>query len=202
MSLTTYSGLKASIANWLNRTDLTSEIPLFIELAENRIYHELRVPTMEKVAALEVDADGFATIPDDFLELREVWWNYVPLERVSLTELYRREDMSGVPTMFARQQYKWKLFPTPTDTTAGQLRVIYYYDLGRLSDAEPTNSLLSLSPELYLFAALREAGVFLGHDQAQMETWERSYQEALARLIQHERQAEFAGSTPTVLSGY
>ena len=48
MSMTTYDGLKASIANWLNRTDLATEIPDFIELAENRIFHEVRVPTNEK----------------------------------------------------------------------------------------------------------------------------------------------------------
>ena len=48
MSLANYSGLKASVANWLNRTDLTAEIVDFIELAENRISHELRIPAMEK----------------------------------------------------------------------------------------------------------------------------------------------------------
>ena len=39
MSLANYDGLKASVANWLNRTDLLTEIPDFIELAENRIFH-------------------------------------------------------------------------------------------------------------------------------------------------------------------
>lgn len=202
MSLTTYSGLKASIANWLNRTDLTNEIPDFIQLAENRIYHELRIPTMEKIAVLEVDEDGFANIPDDFLELKEILWNYVPLDRISLQDMYARSDLTGTPSYFARQQYKFKLYPTPTETGVGPLRIIYYFDLGRLSDEEPTNSLLSVSPELYLFAALREAGVFLGHDPQQMASWEESYQTALARLITHERSAEFAGSTPLVQSGY
>jgi hypothetical protein len=33
MSITTYSELKTSIANWLDRSDLTSVIPDFIMLA-------------------------------------------------------------------------------------------------------------------------------------------------------------------------
>ena len=32
MALTTYSGLKASIADWLNRSDLTNQIDDFIGL--------------------------------------------------------------------------------------------------------------------------------------------------------------------------
>ena len=34
MALTTYTELKAAIADWLNRSDLTSQIPDFITLAE------------------------------------------------------------------------------------------------------------------------------------------------------------------------
>jgi len=34
MALTTYTELKASIADWLNRSDLTAAIPDFISLAE------------------------------------------------------------------------------------------------------------------------------------------------------------------------
>ena len=33
----TYSGLKASVADWLKRTDLTSNIPDLVKLAEARI---------------------------------------------------------------------------------------------------------------------------------------------------------------------
>ena len=34
MALTTFAGLKSSIADWLNRSDLTTQIPDFIALAE------------------------------------------------------------------------------------------------------------------------------------------------------------------------
>ena len=43
MSLSTYSEIKTSIANYLNRDDLTSVIPDFISLTENRLDRELRV---------------------------------------------------------------------------------------------------------------------------------------------------------------
>ena len=42
MALTTYTELKTSIADWLNRTDLTAAIPDFITLAESKFRTELR----------------------------------------------------------------------------------------------------------------------------------------------------------------
>ena len=42
MAITTYAELKSSIANWLNRDDLTSVIPDFISLAEAQIARDVR----------------------------------------------------------------------------------------------------------------------------------------------------------------
>ena len=203
MSLATYSGLKASIANWLNRTDLATEIVDFIELAENRISHELRIPAMEKTILLSVSSDGYAVLPNDYLEAKDVFWNYEPLDRISLTQLYRLMDRSGAnPECFARETYRLKLYPTPTVTSTDELRMIYYADPGRLTDAAPTNDLLSLAPEVFLFASLVQAAVFLGTDMAQKQAWEAEYQTALARLIKHSRESEFSGATPQVELGY
>jgi hypothetical protein len=38
MSISTYGELKAAVADWLNRTDLTARIPDFIQLAESDIF--------------------------------------------------------------------------------------------------------------------------------------------------------------------
>ena len=68
--MTTFTGLKSSIANWLNRTDLSAEILDFIKLAENRISHEVRLPTIERTAVVAVDSAGATSIPVDFLEAK------------------------------------------------------------------------------------------------------------------------------------
>ena len=43
MAFTTYSDLKTSVANYLNREDLTAVIPDFITLTHNRLNRDLRV---------------------------------------------------------------------------------------------------------------------------------------------------------------
>tara|TARA_A200000159_G_scaffold133039_1_gene130980 strand:+ start:35302 stop:35901 length:600 start_codon:yes stop_codon:yes gene_type:complete len=199
MSMTTYDGLKASIANWLNRTDLTAEIPDFIELAENRIFHEVRIPTNEKTVLLTVNSEGYATLPSDFLELKDVFFNYEPLSRISLSDLYSYTPQSGKPAYFARETYRLKFFPTPTIGASDEMRMIYYYDVGRLSSTDTSNVMLSLAPELYLYGSLVEAANFLGSDS---QKWEVGYQQAYARLTKHARDSEFSGATSQINSGY
>ncbi len=200
MSLSTYDGLKVSIADWLNREDLTSVIPDFIELAENRIFHELRSPVNEKTILLTLGSDGYATLPSDFLEAKDVFWNYDSLQRVSLTQLHNYVSRAGSsPEVFARETYRFRFFPVPTVGESDELRMIYYYDPGRLTSGATSNVVFAAAPELYLYATLAEAAQYLGSDGAR---WEGGYQNAFGRLMQHAKTAEYAGATATVQAGY
>ena len=50
MALTDYSSLKTSVASYLARSDLTTQIPDFIRLAEERLARDLRTRKMLVVA--------------------------------------------------------------------------------------------------------------------------------------------------------
>lgn len=199
MSITTYDGLKASIANWLNRDDLTNEIPDFITMAETRLAHEVRIPTLEKKALITVDTDGYSTIPADFLEVKDIFYNGTPLQRLSVTKMHTYSGESGTPLYFAREAGKLLFYPTPTMSASDSLEMIYYYKVDPLSDAAPTNVLLSTTPELYLYGSLVEAANFLGSDSSQ---WEMGYQTAYNRIMSHLRYSEFSGSTAQIANGY
>lgn len=200
MSLTTYDNLKTSVGDWLNREDLSAVIPDFIELAENRIYHELRSPVNEKTILLTLSSDGYATLPSDFLEVKDVFWNYNPLYRVTLSQLHSYVERTGAaPEVFARETYRFRFFPVPTVLGTDELRMIYYYDPGRLTASATSNVVFAAAPELYLYGALVEAAQYLGSDGAR---WENGYQTAFGRLMQHATVAENAGSTATVKMGY
>lgn len=199
MSLATYAELKSSVANWLNRTDLTAEIPDFIKLAESRIAHEVRLPTIEKTASMTPNAQGAIAIPADFLELIDVFYNDKPIDRVSLTYLRGLSPQAGTPACFARDGKEIVFFPTPTMQSSDTLVVKYFYQVPDLSDSATTNDLFKTIPELYLFASLSEAATFLGADNGR---WEQSYQTAFNRVVAHDRSAEVAGSSPQIQSGY
>jgi hypothetical protein len=72
MSLATYSDLKTTVANYLARTDLTTQIPDFIRFAELRLRRELRIRQMLKsVTTSTVSGDATVEVPSDFLEIRD-----------------------------------------------------------------------------------------------------------------------------------
>jgi hypothetical protein len=71
MAFTNYTDLKASVADYLARTDLTTQIPDFITLAENRLRRDLRLRQMIKVVTTATAAgDSTVALPNDFLEMR------------------------------------------------------------------------------------------------------------------------------------
>lgn len=202
MSITTYDELKTAVASWLNRDDLADRIPDFIELGEDRIGHELRIPTLEKSALLSANTSGYANLPADFLELKDVFWNYKPLYRVSLTQLHSYTNEVNEPTYFARETYQLRLFPVPNAATSTSLRLIYYHKPTQLSASNSTNLILQTAPSLMLYAALCEAAQYLAFSPQQLASYEQRYQSGLARLLKHSRDAESAGATPTVANGY
>lgn len=56
MSIATFAELKTAVANWASRDDLTSRIPEFIALAEDRIGLKLRVRALEATRVLPMKA--------------------------------------------------------------------------------------------------------------------------------------------------
>ena len=79
MSISTYSELKTAVANFLARTDLTDQIPNFIQLAEARLSRELETRDQEKRAtATLTSGDEFIALPTDMREIREIKLNTSP----------------------------------------------------------------------------------------------------------------------------
>jgi len=78
MALTTYAELQTAVANYLARTDLTSQIPDFIYLAETRLRRQLRINEMLTQTSLTVSANQI-TLPTDFLELRDIHFENNPV---------------------------------------------------------------------------------------------------------------------------
>ena len=72
MALSTYSELKASIANFLNRSDLTTEIQdVFIKLTEADFNAKLRIRQMEQNDDVTINAET-VTVPKGFIALPDV----------------------------------------------------------------------------------------------------------------------------------
>lgn len=202
MSINTYTELKTAIADWLNRDDVSdARLADFIAMAENRIFRQLRIKELEASHNLVIDSQGKAALPADHLEPKDVLWNDKPLGRVSLTSFYTNEATQGTPVYFARERDSIKLWPIPVEGDPGG-RLIYYARPVNLSDVQLTNAVFAAAPELYLYGALVEAGVYLSMDQAKTAIWDSRFSETIDLLTQQSRQSDVSGATMLIDSGY
>lgn len=162
MALTTYSELQSAIADWLNRTDLTTQIPDFITLAEAEICRWLRVWWNEK-RAYAVPTSAYVALPTDYIGVRNVQWNYssyrVPLEQVSPEMLDQAETLTqeGLPQFYAVHDGQFELRPSPSSGNTTQIEISYYFKPTVLSDSNTSNEILVNAPDLLLYAALKIA---------------------------------------------
>jgi hypothetical protein len=196
MSFATYSDLQTSIAGYLARTDLTSQIPDFITFAENRLRRELRIRQMLKsVTTSTVSSDATVEVPSDFLEIRDfvVMTNPItPLSYSSPSSLSNdpRTSQVGVPRSYTILASEFQLTPIPD--AAYTLKMLYYAAPAYLSTSNTTNVFLTTSPDALLYASLIEAEPYLMND-ARINTWGTMYDRAIASLTKSDESTQYSG---------
>ena len=138
----TYSELKTNIASFLNRSDLTSEIDVFIDLVEAEFNKRLRNKDMIKRATATADAQ-YISLPNDWLEAVNVQIDsstFRPLFQQSIESLdvYRKsiDNVNGQPIYYALVDNTIELAPTPD--TSYTLQLTYYSTIDALSDSNTT----------------------------------------------------------------
>ncbi|MBV4459176.1 hypothetical protein KVG96_14545 [Pseudomonas sp. COR58] len=182
MSITTYAELQASVASWLNRSDLSAIIPDLITLAETQLNIDLNARSMEARTTLAtVAGTETVTLPTDMLDMRrlQVVGTYnQPLSYRSPDEIGidYAANTSGQPVVFTVIGGQLELGPTPDAVYS--LELIYKQRLPALSDTNTSNWLLASWPNAYLYASLLAAMPFLMND-ARLATWGQLYQQAV-----------------------
>lgn len=197
MGITTYAELQASIADTLNRDDLSSVTPTFIALAEADIQRKVRHWRQEKRATAQIDTQ-YSAIPADFLEAIRFYvtsGDTKPLELISQAELLdrKRRDLntSGSPSYYALTAGELEVYPVPDGTYDTEL--YYYARVPALSDSATTNWLLDYFPDVYLYGALVHSSVYL-KDDARLQVWAALYQQAIDAINSSGDRAKFGGS--------
>lgn len=162
MAITTYSELKAAVALWLVRSDLTARIPEFIALAEarlNRVVRKRQAETDQSLTA--TPSSRTIALPATFAEALQCW---IVIDGERRRLVYADPVLADASAVAGRPEY-WGIdgatlaFERPCDAAYS----IVLRQLGKyaLSDGSPTNTLLTDAPDVYLFATLAEAGPFL-----------------------------------------
>jgi hypothetical protein len=202
MALATYSDLKTSVANYLGRSDLTSQIPDFITLAELRLSRDIRTRRMLKTATATMTAgDATVGLPSDFLAIRDVYLQGTPRTVVSYLSpsafsANSRADEQGLPVFYTLRSNEFEFAPKPD--SAYVVQMLYYYKPAVLSNNNSSNEFLANYPDSLLYGSLLEAEPYLMND-ARTTTWANLYNQSVARINTSDEESEFAG-VPLVMT--
>ena len=189
MSISTYGELKTAVGSYLNRSDLTSYIPDFIRLGEQRINYGGEAPFLStplRIPAMQTRTSGTITgsaisFPTGFLEpIRivgtsgAVTWT---LGYIAPDQFTEKSGGGGLPTCYTFLNNR---IETAGTGSAGYV-MDYYAAFASLSGDSDTNWLLTNAPSVYLFAALLEAAPFLG-DSPMLGQWHSMFNSAVAAV--------------------
>jgi hypothetical protein len=199
MALTNYTTLKTSIANWLNRSDLTDEIADdFIKLTEADFNSKLRVRKMVAQTSFTIDSETEA-LPTGFLQVRDIYIlngnTKVPLTYTTPSQMDSTVGTSttGLPNSFTILGDTFRFSPKPDATYTAFIN--YYKSFDALSDTTTTNYILTTHPAIYLYGSLFHAANFLGGiNPQQVQTWQQMFATAMERLELNDREDQVSGS--------
>ena len=207
MAINTYSTLQTAVANWLDRDDLADRVPEFISLAEATFNRVLRIRAMETTLADTTPSGSKEDpLPTGYLQMREIHLTTSPI--VSLAYItpeimyrIRSGSVTGKPTNYSILGDNILFGPTPDG--AYDYSITYYKAFTALSDAAPTNWLITNAPDLYLYGTLLQAEPFLMNDE-RVPLWERAVRQVISDLQQQDDKDRHSGSEMRVMntSGY
>ena len=196
MAFTSYSDLKTTIASYLARSDLTSVIPDFIRLAEERLRRDLRTREMLVVATATTTA-GNSTVglPTNFLEMRDIHLNTNPIASLSYeapNAFYAstRTTESGLPKTYTVLASEIQFSPIPDGVYTAQM--LYYAKPTLLSDSNASNVFLANFPDALLYASLGEAEPYLMND-ARLQVWASLYDRSITSISSSDQASEYSG---------
>ena len=202
MAITNYGELKSTMSDFLNRSDVDSIIPTFIDFAEAEFNRALRVRQMVFRAEAPIDT-RFSAVPADFLEAKDLvvvtGTPVTPLQFVTQQELaqIRNEEITtaGKPRYFSVVGDEFEVVPTPDAVYSVEMS--YYAKIPALTSDGQTNWLLTDYPDLYLYTSLSHSAPYLRDDE-RIAVWAGLAQKAREELIAADQSASYSGATPRV----
>lgn len=203
MAITNYATLQTAIADFLNRDDLTSVIPTFIQMAEAQINREIRHWKMETRANGQQSAgDQWMQIPADWVETIRLHLTgsgtsaVTMASRAAIADIRaKNEDVSTVlPYYYSHADGQFELYPTPVEDTDFEL--LYYQKIPDLA-SNTTNWLLQDAPDVYLYGSLLHSAPYLAED-ARVAVWAQMYSAAVQNVNSASEQARYSGSGMTL----
>ena len=198
--ITSYAALKSTVADFLARDDLTTKIPVFVQLAEAEMSRLLNTREQERRVQATVRAGvRHINMPQDLREFRmirltspkEAVLDFLPLDLVE-TDF---ADQQGTPSCYTIDGDDNRLAPIPSAEIT--VEMVYVENVPTLSDASPTNRMLLRNPDVYLHGTLKHAHSYL-LDEARAQYHAALFTQGMAGVAQDAESSRFGRGPLTI----
>jgi hypothetical protein len=189
MALDSYTNLKAAVADFANRTDLTTPIVDCITLAEARLYDLMILKDFESDEPLTLTTgQNYVALPAGYISPIKFWLIVstirVPLQMVLPQEL-PYDTYNNQPRYWAIDGANVRFDCPASENFSARLRCV---KKSNLSGSVTTNYLLTRRPDIYLAASLVELARYT-RDVDLFNTWESKLLKAVAEVKAAESRA-------------
>ena len=193
MAITNYTELQASVAAWINRSDLTSVIPDFIALCESALQVRCKLVEFEATATVTITA-GVGTLPTGFVGMRSIYWNdstAQPLQYITPEQFDAMRSWGEGDTYF--YTISGSTIRT-SNTETGSAIMTYYAKFVPLSGSNASNAIITNFPDAYLYGSLVQACIYTEDDEGAAK-YSSLFGNAIERINDNNAARKYAGAT-------
>lgn len=200
MPISTFEELKTAASEWLAHDDVSARVEDLIALAEASLNRRLSLRQSQKSATGTVGSTGQITLPTDFLEIEaftvDTGANYLAMTYMDPPSFFGAvgQSGSGYPRYYTIVGETLYVMPKPDSTTTYNYTILYLSRIPALSSTTTTNWLLTIAPDLYLFATLLQAEPYL-HNDPRIPLWQMMVNNAISELQGQDMRARYRPGT-------
>lgn len=181
-----YGTLKTAIASKLNRTNLTAEMPGFVQRAEAKFNREMRHQSrLYRYNDFSFTAE-YTSKPSDMLEIVALEL-YINGERRRIDpempgiQVNARGTTAGTPAGYSILNDQIRLSPPPSGSMTGDL--LYYRGVTTITGSDSADNWLLLNhSDVYLYLSCMEGALHM-QDMKRLQTYGQAFQAAFESLL-------------------
>lgn len=171
MAVTNYTDLQTEVLSNSNRSNLSSLVPTFIQMAEADMKRRLKLVELEGTSSITITS-GTGSLPSDFSQALDVYWDAStdqPLRYLTIHQFNTKRPSltDGSPLYYTITGSSLKVLPADTGTAV----LTYTARLTALSGSNTTNTIITNYPDAYFFGTLK-------HLYHHTRNWEAKAQQA------------------------
>jgi len=147
---------------------------------------------MEKQQSYTLSAaTTLLVLPNDFLEIIDLYYDKTSLTRVPLNQImeYKDANENGTPKFFTRENSSLLIYPHPT---SGSVKLNYYGQFVDMAADSDENALAQASSDLIIYGALSYASDYYLDERGPV--FDQKFMQFLAEIQEQANDAETSGT--------